>query len=98
MTVAEAAKLMGLKASSVYALCASGQLSHYRYQIRGSGRGKIVIEPWQVDEYRARCLVTPQPVGQGVAAPVPLPPIRSSWREEMAKTDQQMREHKRRRA
>lgn len=48
MTVPEAAKLLGIKPSTVYALCAARRLAHARY---GLGKGTIRIEPADLDAY-----------------------------------------------
>ncbi len=50
MTVVEAAKQLEVTASTVYALCADGQLGHIRI---GRGRGTMRIEQGDVDTFRA---------------------------------------------
>jgi excisionase family DNA binding protein len=48
MTVIEAAKLLEVQPSTVYALCAARRLGHSRY---GLGKGTIRIEPADLDAY-----------------------------------------------
>jgi len=54
LSVREAARAMGVSPALVYQLCAEGMLPHYRLGGRGR-RGKIVIDPAELDAYfRAR--------------------------------------------
>ena len=54
MTVAAAARTLGLSTRAVYALCASHALGHYRL---GPAGGKIDISPAQIAAYLASCEV-----------------------------------------
>lgn len=54
MTVCEAATLLEVRASTVYALCSAGLLSHRRV---GTGRGVIRIDRADLDDYLARTRV-----------------------------------------
>lgn len=56
MTVQQAADRLGVKAGTVYALCAARKLRHYRV---GLGRGRIVVPPEAVEEYLASVCVEP---------------------------------------
>lgn len=50
MTVTEAADLLEVRPSTVYALCRAGLLGHLRI---GTGRGTIRITPEDVERFRA---------------------------------------------
>ncbi len=54
MTVKEAAKSLGISPALCYALLAAHKIRHERH---GLGRGKIIIPPEALDEYRQRCTV-----------------------------------------
>jgi excisionase family DNA binding protein len=71
MTVAEAAREIGLSPDAVYDLCKRGQLGHRRI---GPRRGRIDILPAHVAAYLASCEV---PAGETrPARAVPRPPVR----------------------
>ena len=54
LSVKQAANKLGVSPALVYALCSARRLGHERY---GLGRGKIVIPPEALDEYRRRCTI-----------------------------------------
>lgn len=54
MSVKQAADSLGVSHALVYALCSARRIRHERH---GLGRGKIVIPPDALDEYRRRCTV-----------------------------------------
>lgn len=56
--VREAAQRLGVSQALVYALCASGKLSHERH---GMGRGTIRISPGDIERYRQFCRVGTPP-------------------------------------
>jgi excisionase family DNA binding protein len=58
MTVAEAAKRLEVSPGTVYLLCSTRQLGHFRV---GGGRGVIRISEWDVAEYETRRRVSPLP-------------------------------------
>lgn len=51
-TVSSAARELGVSASLVYCLCATGKIRHERH---GVGRGVIRISKDALEEYRQRC-------------------------------------------
>jgi excisionase family DNA binding protein len=53
MTVRETAAYLGISRQSVYLLCASGKLPHYRMGVNG---GRVVIDQEQADAYRLSCV------------------------------------------
>jgi excisionase family DNA binding protein len=63
LTVKQVAGKLGISASLVYGLCASGKLRCERY---GLGRGCIRISPEALEEYRQGC--TSIRFGSGIAA------------------------------
>lgn len=64
MKVADAAKLLEIKTSTIYALCAAGEIDHLRI---GFGRGTIRIESEAVEAYRNRARVKAKPVSKSAA-------------------------------
>lgn len=67
VTVREAAQVMGISPSLVYALCAQKRLRHERHGLR---RGKILIPEDALEEYRKSVTV-----GAGEAGETP-PPLK----------------------
>lgn len=49
MTVFDAAKILEVQPSTVYDLCSKKLLAHHRI---GTGRGKIVIDPSDIAEFK----------------------------------------------
>lgn len=58
MTVAEAARELGIATKTVHELCRLRKIGHLRVGPRG---GRIVITQAHLDEYRAACEVHPIP-------------------------------------
>ena len=58
MTVREAAKRAGVSPALIYQWCQEHRLPHYRLGGRGR-RGKITIEPADLDAFLQTCKVTP---------------------------------------
>jgi excisionase family DNA binding protein len=72
LSVAEAAKELGISAGTVYALCANRKLRHERH---GLGRGRIKIPEDALEEYRRSVTVgaerdagTPSPAPEKATA------------------------------
>jgi excisionase family DNA binding protein len=65
MTVAEAARELEMSVGTVYALCATGDLSHHRV---GPRRGRIRIDREDIAAYRAKTRVA-GPAGGTVVVP-----------------------------
>jgi hypothetical protein len=63
MNVKQAAQILEVSAALVYALCRTKKLRHERH---GLGRGRIVITPGALEEYRQRSTV-----GAGEPPPAP---------------------------
>jgi excisionase family DNA binding protein len=69
MTVREAATQLGIGESTVYALCKARKLSHKRIGARG--RGKIVIEPADIEAFNAACRVEMAGAGERLESTMP---------------------------
>src|SRR5262249_33271558 len=54
MTVTQAADYLGLEKSCIYRLCAARRIRHLRI---GTGGGRILFEPADLDAYLASCAV-----------------------------------------
>ncbi len=67
MSVAEVARILGVKESTVYLLCERKKIEHYRY---GCGRGRIDITTEGLERYRAKCFVPVEEVEQVVVTPL----------------------------
>lgn len=63
LTVREAAARVGVSASLVYLWCAEGTLPHYRLGAKGR-RGKILIEPAELDRVYAESRVAGSPAAE----------------------------------
>jgi excisionase family DNA binding protein len=77
LSVAEAAKELGVSAGTVYALCAARKLRHERH---GLGRGRIKIPEDALAEYRRSVTVG---VEREAASPPPAPPNATAGRFEV---------------
>jgi excisionase family DNA binding protein len=62
LTVKQAAKEKGLSPALVYLWCHERRLPHYRLGGRGR-RGRILIDPSDLDGFLATLKVTPRPPG-----------------------------------
>lgn len=54
MTVKQVAKYLNISAATIYGLCITGKISHYRF---GEGRGAIRINRMELLEFVQRCRV-----------------------------------------
>ena len=63
LSVKAAAAIAGASPSTIYELCRSGRLPHYRIGCRG--RGKFLIDPKALDDFLAACRVEGTPGGRG---------------------------------
>ncbi len=64
LSPAEAAEQAGVSQSLIYQLCDERRLVHYRVGRKGK-RGKILIDPRDLDEFMASCKVTDPPDDDG---------------------------------
>jgi len=61
ITVKEAAKTIGVSASLIYSWCHERRLKHFRVGSKGR-RGKILIDPGDLEAFMRQCLVEEHPL------------------------------------
>ena len=69
LTVTQALQLVPIGRTTLYALCESGALPHFRIQAPGSRRGRILLARRDIEAFleTARHGVTPAPTGLDIA-------------------------------